>query len=122
MSLDLRPVVQWRQGGDFQLALWPEVGQFSGDENITAHAKAIATRFDDLPGGAAVIDFALTWLLIPAAEESPAYWQGSVDSLIGEGLSPGFFALDARVEAGSGVIQIPPITVELLERVTGGDV
>ena len=107
----------WRRGGTFTFGLQVVSGTVVGDETVRCVLKA-ATKAGLPTGDAAADAVVFTTSFVAAVGNNPAYWLFTGSATQGQAIPAGDYIADARIVAGSTVIQTAPILIKLAERVT----
>jgi hypothetical protein len=104
----------WIRGSTFKLGLRAKTGAFTGAETVRCVLKASSQRAEYGPGDTAPDAAVLT----PSYDAENGAWTFSGSATQGEALTPGFYIADARIVAGTEVIQTLPVKIEVVQRVT----
>lgn len=118
-----RTPYRWPRGATISHAVQVEAdpdGLVSGTEPVRCVARRIASLVSPPPGDDAPEDLVLQTVFVAGTTKDPAHWTVTGAAEDSEGLTPGFYAVDFRLElAGGTVIQTPVFLIEITERVTG---
>ncbi|MEO6361290.1 MAG: hypothetical protein ABIO43_12085 [Sphingomicrobium sp.] len=109
-------IYDYRRGSTILIGLDAVKGDVAAVSAITAELKA-------LPPGGNVPDDATpvaTFVIAPraASPTQPAGWTLSLSAIVSQGLTPGLYRTDARIEIAGGVVFTEPLDLRIAEPIT----